>query len=71
MAKIAAEFQVPSVLMHNKNDTIYDIDIIESMKKYFDKSIELALKNGMERSEIQFSITRKSMSRLRWVHHWL
>lgn len=52
MAKIAAEFQVPSILMHNKENTIYDIDIIESMKKYFDKSIELALKNGLKEENI-------------------
>jgi dihydropteroate synthase len=52
MAKIAAEFQVPSILMHNKTDTEYDIDIIESMKSFFDKSIELGLKNGLKEENI-------------------
>ncbi|MCD6435153.1 MAG: dihydropteroate synthase [Clostridiales bacterium] len=52
MARVAAEFQVPSILMHNKIDTNYDIDIIESMKFYFDKSIELGLKNGLKKENI-------------------
>lgn len=52
MAKVAANFQVPSILMHNKDNTIYDIDIIESIKKFFDKSIELALKNGLKEENI-------------------
>jgi len=52
MAEVAAEFQVPSILMHNKIDTEYDCDIIESMKFFFDKSIELGLKNGLKEENI-------------------
>lgn len=52
MAKVAAEFQVPSILMHNQETTDYNIDIIESMKSFFDKSIELGLKNGLDMDNI-------------------
>lgn len=48
MAKVASQFQVPSILMHNQETAVYEDDIIESMKFFFDKSINLALKAGLD-----------------------
>ncbi len=48
MAKVAASFQVPSILMHNQDGTHYDEDIILSMKRFFTQSIELALRAGLK-----------------------
>lgn len=52
MAKVAASFQVPSILMHNQDGTDYEIDIIEKMKLFFSKSIELALQAGLKEEMI-------------------
>jgi dihydropteroate synthase len=52
MAKVAAVYQVPSILMHNQIGTEYSGDIIESMKGFFDKSIEWALKKGLKEKMI-------------------
>lgn len=47
MARVAADFQVPTIIMHNQDGTVYSKDMIDSMKHYFDFSIELALKKGL------------------------
>ena len=52
MAKVAAQFQVPSILMHNQEGTDYSIDIIDAMKRFFDDSIEWALKSGLKQELI-------------------
>lgn len=48
MAKVAASFQVPSILMHNQEGTQYDMDLLEAIKIFFDRSIETALRAGLK-----------------------
>lgn len=48
MVKVAASFQVPSILMHNQEGTHYEEDILLSMKNFFSRSIELALRAGLK-----------------------
>lgn len=52
MAKVAANFGVPVILMHNQEDTDYQIDLIETLKIFFERSIELALKAGVKEDRI-------------------
>lgn len=52
MAKIAARYDVPVIIMHNKTDTHYEGDIIREMKEFFKKSIEIALDAGVDRDKI-------------------
>jgi len=52
MARVAAAFQVPVVLMHNQEGTAYAGDIIEAMKKFFDEAVEAGLKAGMREENI-------------------
>lgn len=48
MAKVAASFQVPSILMHNQEGTLYDGDLLEAIKIFFHRSIEKALGAGLK-----------------------
>lgn len=52
MARVAAEFQVPAVLMHNQDHTEYEKDIMCSMGDFFRRSIEIALKAGVKQENI-------------------
>ncbi len=52
MAKVAASYQVPSILMHNQEGTHYELDLIESIKIFFERSIELALRAGLSEDKI-------------------
>lgn len=52
IANVIAEYDVPVVVMHNQEDTIYENDIIESMKSFFEKSIEIALSAGVKKEQI-------------------
>lgn len=52
IAKVAAEFDVPSVVMHNQIGTHYDGDIMESMITFFKKTIELAESAGLSRNRL-------------------
>lgn len=52
LADVVSQFKVPAVLMHNQNGTEYNRDIIDSIKLFFDKSIEIALKAGIDNSSI-------------------
>jgi dihydropteroate synthase len=52
LAKIAANNQCYSILMHNQENTQYEGDILKCMRRYFDKSIELALQAGLDASKI-------------------
>ncbi len=47
MAHVAAQYKVPAILMHNQMGTDYEGDIIEAMKHYFSRSIELAISAGV------------------------
>lgn len=52
MAKVAAAFDVPVILMHNQEKEGYGPDIIEDLKHFFDRSIEIALKAGVKADNI-------------------
>ncbi len=52
MAEVAAKYDVPVIIMHNKKDTYYEEDIIEEMNKFFKKSIEIALDAGISEDKI-------------------
>lgn len=52
MAKAAAAFDVPVILMHNQKTEEYSEDIIEDLKHFFDKSIEIALSAGVKTDKI-------------------
>ncbi|WP_026569010.1 MULTISPECIES: dihydropteroate synthase [Sediminibacillus] len=51
MAKVAAAFDVPIVLMHNRDNTDYG-DLIEDMKKDLRESITVALESGVRKENI-------------------
>ncbi len=52
MAAVAAQYQTLSVLMHNQENTNYQGDLFTSIKRYFDKSINFALKAGLRQDLI-------------------
>lgn len=52
MAKVSAAFDVPVILMHNQETEEYGADIIEDLKHFFDKSIEIALSAGVKADNI-------------------
>lgn len=52
IAAVAAEHQALSILMHNQVNTEYHMDILDEMKRFFDVSINLALKAGLDESRI-------------------
>ncbi len=52
IAKYIAKYNVPVVIMHNKENTEYDQDIIESMKAFFEKSLEIAYSAGIKKENI-------------------
>lgn len=52
MAEIVAKYQVPVIIMHNQEDTIYQGDIMEEIKRSLQASIDLALKAGLHKENI-------------------
>ncbi|MGL1891513.1 MAG: dihydropteroate synthase [Spirochaetaceae bacterium] len=52
LANVTADFNVPAILMHNKVDSNYSKDIIESMKLFFNRSLEIAFKAGVAEDKI-------------------
>jgi dihydropteroate synthase len=48
LAKVTASFNVPAVLMHNQVGSDYSGDIVDNIKSFFDKSINIALKAGIK-----------------------
>lgn len=52
MAEVIAKFDVPVVIMHNQNGTEYDVDIMQSIAGFFEKSIDIALKAGVKKEKI-------------------
>lgn len=52
MAKVIARFNVPVIIMHNKENTIYQDDIISEMCTFFKKSICIALNAGIKQDKI-------------------
>lgn len=51
MAKIAAEYDVPCCLMHNRDNNVYE-KLIEDMIKDLKESIDIALKAGVRKENI-------------------
>lgn len=51
MAELARDYDVPIVLMHNRNDMNYE-DLIEDMKKDLQESIDICLKAGVKKEQI-------------------
>lgn len=51
IAKVAAKYEVPCCLMHNRDNTEYE-NIIEDMIKELKESIDIALKAGVKRENI-------------------
>lgn len=52
IAKVAAEFDVPVIAMHNQINTEYNDDIIKEMIHFFEKSIEIAKTSGIKEDKI-------------------
>lgn len=52
MAQVAAEADVPVVVMHNQNGTAYDGDVIAAMRGFFLRSFEIADVEGLSRENI-------------------
>lgn len=52
IAKVAARAGAPLIAMHNQKGSHYDEDIIEAMKKFFKKSIQIALDAGVPKEHI-------------------
>lgn len=52
MAKVAAKYQLPVVVMHNRHSKEYPGDIIDSMRDFFADSIDIARKAGLREENI-------------------
>lgn len=52
LAKVTAGFNVPCVLMHNSLSSSYEKNIIDEVKLFFSKSVEIALKAGVKEDKI-------------------
>lgn len=52
IANVVAKYNVPVCIMHNQEGTDYKEDIILSMKKFFEKSIEIAKNAGISDKNI-------------------
>lgn len=52
MAKLAADYNVPVIAMHNQNGTEYSEDIILSMRKFFERTYEISDRYGILRDNI-------------------
>lgn len=52
IARVAAHYGAPVVVMHNQNGTEYSGDIIAAMIAFFEKSLEIALKAGISKENI-------------------
>ena len=52
MAKVAAEYDLPVVVMHNRDSKVYKGDIIDSMRAFFQRSIDIACEAGVKQENI-------------------
>ncbi len=52
IAKAAAAHRAPVIINHWEKERQSDIDILDQMKRFFDRSIEIALQAGVRESEI-------------------
>lgn len=47
MAELVSKYQVPVIAMHNQNSSEYKGDIMDEIKKFFNKTFEIARENGI------------------------
>lgn len=52
MAAVAAEYQVPMVIMHNQKRAVYKGDLIQALCRFFKQSIRIAADAGMDKSQV-------------------
>lgn len=52
MAKVAAKYNTAVIAMHNQNGTHYKKDIMLSIREFFEKTFEIAEKNGLSKEKI-------------------
>lgn len=52
MARVAAKYNLPVIVMHNQTSNEYDGDIIESMRNFFVQSIAIAQEAGLTKDRI-------------------
>lgn len=52
IARVAAHFGAPVVVMHNQQGSVYSQDIMTSMIEFFEKSLEIAFKAGISQDGI-------------------
>ena len=54
MARVAAEFHAPAVVMHNQAGTAYRTDVIEAMRAFFRESRAIAEEAGVAKESLIF-----------------
>lgn len=52
MAQVVKKYDVPLIAMHNQNEEIYKEDIILSLKKFFEKTYEIADRYDVDKNKI-------------------
>ena len=52
MARVTADFGVPAILMHNQETEEYAGDIMNCLKTFFEKSLEIAARAGVKEENI-------------------
>lgn len=52
VAKISKTFDCDTVIMHNSKDGIYKNNIMDELKTFFYKSIDIAVKNGVNKDRL-------------------
>lgn len=52
MADVAAQFNVPAILMHNQIGHLYNEDIMDAMKRYFQVSLNIAARAGVADNQL-------------------
>ena len=52
MAQVFSGYDIPVILMHNQDGTNYNRDIIETMKMFLERTVELALQAGIKEKNI-------------------
>ncbi|ALK10400.1 dihydropteroate synthase [Blastochloris viridis] len=52
MARVAAEHDVPVVVMHNRDSVDPDIDIMADIERFFERSLEIAARAGLKPERI-------------------
>ena len=48
MARVAAKYDIPVVAMHNQNSKEYPGDIIDSMRSFFQRTIDITMEAGLD-----------------------